>query len=156
MAETLAAVSIVASVVQLVDFGTRLLKRLEEYRSTFAEIPETFRHIKVELPVLLDALRQTKAAIDAGSLPEESKRALCPAVEGCSLEMKALAKALESLMPKKGDSWAIKGRKGLRSVRYDAKVQKMTTVIRGYVQTFVYHAVASSRFSEGTTPSHPE
>ena len=68
MAEALAVVGIVANIIQLVDFGSRVLKRLEEYQSKLGEIPEAFRHIKAELPILLDALRQTKAAIDAGSI----------------------------------------------------------------------------------------
>jgi hypothetical protein len=80
MAEALAVVGIVANIIQLVDFGTWVLKRLEEYQSTLVEIPEAFRHIKAELPVLLDALRQMKAAIDAGFLQDESERALLPAV----------------------------------------------------------------------------
>jgi hypothetical protein len=61
MAEALAAVGIVANITQLVDFGTRVLKRLDQYQSTLEKIPEAFRHIKSELPVLLDALRQMKA-----------------------------------------------------------------------------------------------
>ncbi|RYP14834.1 hypothetical protein DL766_009577 [Monosporascus sp. MC13-8B] len=81
MAEALTVVGIVANIIQLVDFGSRVLKRLEEYQSKFGDVPEAFRHIKAELPVLLDALRQTKAAIDAGSMRDESKNALLPAVQ---------------------------------------------------------------------------
>jgi predicted house-cleaning noncanonical NTP pyrophosphatase (MazG superfamily) len=57
MVEALAVVGIVANIIQLVDFGSRVLKRLEEYRSELGDILEAFRHIKIELPVLLDALR---------------------------------------------------------------------------------------------------
>lgn len=154
MAEALAAVSIVASIVQLVDFSTRVLKRLEEYRSTSLEIPEAFRHIKAKLPVLLDALRQINVAIDAGSLSDESKKALCPAVKGCGLEIKALAEVIETLAPKTSDSWATKSKKGLRSIRYDAKIQQRTAVIQEYIQMLTWHVIASSRPSSGTTPSH--
>ncbi|KAF2472946.1 uncharacterized protein BDR25DRAFT_353255 [Lindgomyces ingoldianus] len=57
MAEALAAVGIASNIIQLVDFGTQVLKRLNQYQSTIKEIPEAFCHIKSELPVLLDALR---------------------------------------------------------------------------------------------------
>jgi len=50
MAEALAAVGIVANIIQLVDFGSRVLKRLEEYQSILGEIPEAFRYIKAECP----------------------------------------------------------------------------------------------------------
>jgi hypothetical protein len=156
MAEALAVVSIVANIIQLVDVGTRILTRLDQYQSTLVEIPEAFRHIKSELPVLLDALRQTKAAIDAGSLQDESKRALLPAVEGCGVQIKALDELIEKVLPALSDSWASRGRKALRSLWYDAKVEKITAVIRGYVQTLTYHAAASSRPLAGTTLSRPK
>lgn len=145
MAEALAVVGIVANISQLVDFGSRVLKRLEEYQSKLGDIPETFRHIKAELPVLLDALQQTKAAIDAGSVQDKSKKALLPAVEGCAVQIKALDDVIAKALPTLGDSWARRGRKALRSLRYDAKVEKITVVVRGYIQTLTYHAAASLR-----------
>jgi hypothetical protein len=149
MAEALAVVGIVANITQLVDFGAQVLKRFEEYQSTLTEIPEAFRHIKAELPVLLDALRQTKVAVDAGLLQDESKRALLPAVEGCRVQIKTLDELIEKALPALSDSWARRGRKAFQSLRYDAKVEKITAVIRGYVQTLAYHAAASLRSSAG-------
>ncbi|KAF1974637.1 TPR-like protein [Bimuria novae-zelandiae CBS 107.79] len=145
MAEALAVVGIVANIIQLVDFGSRVLKRLEEYQSELGDIPETFRHIKTELPVLLDALRQTKAAIDAGSIQKESKKALLPAVEGCAVQIKALDDVIAKALPVLGDSWARRGRKALGSFRYDTKIDKITAVVRGYIQTLTYHAATSLR-----------
>ncbi|KAF2678563.1 hypothetical protein K458DRAFT_348288 [Lentithecium fluviatile CBS 122367] len=145
MAEALAVVGIVANIIQLVDFGSRVLKRLDDYQSQLGDIPEAFRHIKTELPVLLDALRQTQAAIDAGSLQDESKKALLPAVKGCAVQIKALDDVIAKALPALGDSWARRGRKALGSLWYDAKVEKITTVVRGYIQTLTYHAAASLR-----------
>ncbi|RYP23415.1 hypothetical protein DL765_001120 [Monosporascus sp. GIB2] len=145
MAEALTVVGIVANIIQLVDFGSRVLKRLEEYQSKFGDVPEAFRHIKAELPVLLDALRQTKAAIDAGSMQDESKNALLPAVEGCSAQINLLDDVIAEALPAPGDSWTRRGRKALKSIRYDIKVEKITSVIRGYIQTLAYHAAASLR-----------
>jgi hypothetical protein len=45
--EALAAVGIVANIIQIVDFGSRVLKRLKEYQSKLGEIPEAFRHSKL-------------------------------------------------------------------------------------------------------------
>ncbi|RYP02218.1 hypothetical protein DL764_005898 [Monosporascus ibericus] len=145
MADPLTVVGIVANIIQLVDFGSRVLNRLEEYQSKFGDAPEAFRNIKAELPVLLDALRQTKAAIDAGFLQDESKNALLPAVEGCGVQINLLDDVIAEVLPAPGESWAKKGRKALRSLRYDMKVEKITSVVRGYIQTLIYHAAASLR-----------
>ena len=144
MAEALAVVGIVTNIIQLVDFGSRVLKRLEEYQSKLGEVPEAFRHIKAELPVLLDALRQTKAAIDAGSMQDETKKALLPAVKGCGIQIKLLDDVIVKALPASGASWARRSRKALGSLRYDAKVEKIIAVVRGYIQTLTYHHAAAS------------
>jgi hypothetical protein len=149
MTEALVAVGIVANIIQIVDFGSRVLKRLEEYQSKLEEIPEAFRHIKAELPVLLDALQQTKAAIDTESIQGEPKNALLPAVEGCGVQIKALDDVIAEVLPASDDSWVRRRRKAFRSLRHDAKVKKMAAVVRGYIQTLTYHAAASSSLLKG-------
>lgn len=150
MAEAFAVVGIVASIVQLVDFGTRILSRLEEYQSKTADIPESSSHIKAELPALLDALRITQSAVDAGYMADESKKALLPVIEGCKVQIKLLEELVAKTLPASGDSWIRRGSKALRSLRYDAKVERIASVIRKYVQTLTYHATASLRSMSGT------
>lgn len=81
MAEAIAVIGLVASIVQLVDFSSRVLHRLEEFQAGLGEIPMSFRHIKAELPVLQDTLQQTREAIEAGSVRNETKKALDPAIK---------------------------------------------------------------------------
>ena len=83
MAEALAVVGIVANIVQLFDFGSKILHRLTEFQSSVENVPESFRHIKAKLPLLLHTLQQTKEAIEAGSIKDDTKKALLPAIEGC-------------------------------------------------------------------------
>ena len=144
MAETLAAVGIAASILQLIDFGFHVLERLEDYQSKLGDIPEAFRDIKAELPVLLDALKQTKAAIDAGLIQNETKKALLPAIDGCKKQINLLDDLVIKALPVAGDSWGRRSRKAMGSLRYDEKVKKMKAVIQGYIQALTYHAAASS------------
>jgi hypothetical protein len=55
--------------------------------------------------VLLDALRQTKAAINAGDMQDDSKKALIPAVEGCGIQIQSLDDVIVKVLPASGDSW---------------------------------------------------
>lgn len=71
-----------------------------------------FRHIKAELPVLLDALQQTKASIDARSMRYESKKALLPAVVGCTMQIKALDDVIAKALPTSGGLVDQKGQEG--------------------------------------------
>ncbi|XTI86156.1 hypothetical protein V2W45_1379834, partial [Cenococcum geophilum] len=83
-----------------------VLKRLKEYQSGLGDILEVFHYIKAELPVLLDALRQTKAA-------------LISVIKGCGIQIQLLDDA-------------IRGRKALRSLWYNIKVKKITATLIYY------------------------
>ena len=146
MAEALAIVGIAANIVQLVDFGSKILHRLNEFQSSAGDVPTSFRHIKAELPVLLDTLQQTKEAIEACSVRYETKKALLPAIEGCRFQIRSLDDVLMKALPTSGDSWTKRSRKAIwMSLRYESKVEKITATVRKYIQTLTYyHAAASS------------
>jgi hypothetical protein len=145
MAEALAVVGVVASIVQLVDFSSTVLGRLDEFQSDLGEIPKSFRHIKAELPVLRNTLQQIKEAIDAGSFPDETKRALAPAIEGCMEQIGSLDVILIKSLPVPTDSRLKRGTKAIWSLHQDAKVESITKTLRGYIGTLTfYYTVASS------------
>ena len=144
MAEALAVVGVVASIVQLVDFGSKVLIRLNEFQSSVGEIPKTFQHIKAELPVLLDTLERTKTAIQTGSVRDETKKALLPAIDGCRTQIELLNIVIGKVLPLSGDSWREKSRKAVSSLRQDGKVRKIRTDLQGYIQTLTYYHAATS------------
>jgi len=142
MAEALALVGIAANIVQLVDFGSKILYRLNEFQSNVGDVPETFRHIKAELPVLLDALQRTKEAIEAGSVRDETKNALRPAINGCLEQIKSLDEVLLKALPTSSDSRVKRIWKAIQmSLHYDTKVEEITAIVKEYIQTLTfYHA----------------
>jgi hypothetical protein len=145
MADPLTVVGIVANIVQLVDFSTKVLARLHDFQSSLGEIPKAFRHIKAELPVLQETLRQTKDKIDHGAIEDSTKAALQPAVQGCRIQIEALDGLLAETLPVAGDSRIKKTTKALWSITQDSKVESITKTLRGYIATLTfYHAAASS------------
>jgi hypothetical protein len=145
MAEALAIVSVVASIVQLVDFSTRVVSRLDEFYSVTKEVPESFRHIKTELPLLATTLTQLKRAISTTSVADKSTKALVPVIAGCNEQVMQLDAILEKTLPAASDSLRIKSKKAIVSVHYDSKVQGITKTLRNYVGILTfYYAAASS------------
>ncbi|MBK5652918.1 MAG: NACHT domain-containing protein, partial [Rhizobium sp.] len=145
MAEALAVVGVVASIVQLVDFSTRVLSRLDEFYSVTKEVPKSFRDIKTELPLLATTLEQLKGAIDSTSIADGSKRALVPVITGCNEQVAQLDAILEKTLPKPKDSWRTKGKKAIGSLHHDAKVESITRTLRNYIGILTfYYAAASS------------
>ncbi|KFZ15388.1 hypothetical protein V501_02734 [Pseudogymnoascus sp. VKM F-4519 (FW-2642)] len=145
MADPLTVVGIVANIVQLVDFSTKVLARLDDFQSNLGEIPKAFRHIKAELLVLQETLKQTKDKIDHGAIEDSTKAALLPAVQGCKIQIEALDSLLAETLPVAGDSRFKKTTKALWSITQDSKVESITKTLRGYIATLTfYHAAASS------------
>jgi signal transduction histidine kinase len=124
MAEAIAIIGLVASIVQLVDFSLKVLHRLEEFQTSLGEIPRSIQHIKIELAVLQDTLQQTRKAIEAVSVRNETKKSLVPAIEGCAEQIGLLDHILAKLLPVSTDSWLIKGKKAILSLQQEAKTEK--------------------------------
>ena len=144
MAEALAVVGVVASIIQLVDFSSKILHRLEEFHSNAGEVPKSFRHIKAELAVLGDTLRQTKKAIDAGSVEVRTKRALLPAIKGCWEQIAQLDAILAKTLPEANDSWGERSRKAIVSLHQDAKAESIAKILRNYISILTFYYAAGS------------
>jgi len=145
MAEALAIVGIVANIAQLVELGSKVLNRLNDFHSSLEEAPETFRHIKDQLPLLLNTLGETQKAVDAGHVTKETQEALLPVVQGCRSQVKLLDDVLEKTLPATGDSSWQRSRKAFSSVRQERKVEQITADLGKYIQMLTnYHATTSS------------
>jgi hypothetical protein len=103
MTETIAIVGIVASIVQLVDFSSKVLHRLNDFQSHLDDVPESFRHIKIELSLLLTALQRTKKELDADAV-DHTKRALLAVIAGCREQIKSLDDVLIKTLSMTEDS----------------------------------------------------
>lgn len=139
MAEAVAAVSLVASILQLVDFASKLVERLNDFNSSVDQVPKTFHNVSLELPLLLDVLNRTRGEADSGKLDASTQGVLLPVVEGCTSQINKLNDILTRLLPDKKDrSWR-KKLKAFTSITQDKKVEQITSTIRNFVQTLTYH-----------------
>ena len=144
MAEAFAIGGIVASIVQLVDFSSKVLGRLDEFQSSLGEVPRSFRNFKAELPVLQNTLLQTREAIEAGLVKDETKQALISAIEGCTEQIRLLEALLAKVLPIPTDSRLRRGTKAILSLHQEAKVESITKILRGYIGTLTFYYAAVS------------
>jgi len=144
MAEALAVVGVVSSIVGLVDFGSKVLHRLNDFQSSRGKIPETFKHVKDELPILLETLYQTKVAAEKGSIKEETKKAVLLVVNGCQTQITLLDNLIARSLPREEDSWGKKAGKAIFSLRQDAKVTEITANLRTHIQSLTNYRITTS------------
>ena len=137
MAECFAIIGLVAAIVQFIDHGSKVVNRLNEFRSRVEDAPKCYREIEIELPLLIATLRRTKEQAEAGNFSKDSQQELLTVVEGCLSQVELLNESL--IKPTVGDSLWVRGIKAFSSVHREKKVQEITTKIRNYIQLLTYH-----------------
>lgn len=92
MSEALAIIGLVAAIVQLVDFSTKIVARLEDFLSKSQEAPTALRDICVQLPLVANDLRQTKTQVEARVLTQERRNAVLAVIKACQAHLKVGSK----------------------------------------------------------------
>ena len=104
MAEAIAAISLVANIVQFISFGSKVAKRLNEFQASVNDIPKVFRDIRIELPLLLDTLQKTEEQAESGKITVATQKALLPVVDGCCRQVELLDDILNKILIHSEDS----------------------------------------------------
>ncbi|KAI9779071.1 MAG: hypothetical protein M1839_007737 [Geoglossum umbratile] len=150
MAEAVAILGLVSSIIQIVEFGSEVVSRLNEFQSS---VPKTFRDIKIQLPLLIDTLKQTQRQADAGKVSGETAKVLKDVVDGCLLQVRLLEDILVKAVPARGDSNWKRRFKAFSSFAHDGTVQQITATLERYVQTLTYYQ-ATQQFKPVLEISH--
>jgi hypothetical protein len=119
--------------------------RLDDFHGVVSHSPKAFRQTQSEIPLLVDTLKQTQKAIDAGSVPADTARALSPVVDGCRERLGELESLVVAALPKQNDSTRVRHYKALASIVKESKIEKINRSIHRYIETLTfYHAAAAA------------
>lgn len=124
MAETVALVGLISAIVQLVDTGTKITSRLHEFASATNDVPESFRDLRTQLPIVIHTLQRVRRQADAGLIDDVAATALKSLVNNCVDQTLALLATLDKVFIKKGLSSYEKRLLALKSLFYDKNVQR--------------------------------
>ena len=132
-------ISFVSAVAALIEVGSMVVNRFNDFHAKTQKVPEAFKHIKAQLPITIDSLRRTKLQAQAGNVDPETQKALTPAIDGCHSQIRRLDEILDKVLPAKEDSsWARKI-KALRSISKDKEVQILLKEIDRYLLRIMLH-----------------
>jgi len=147
MAE-LAAIGLASSIVSFVDFGIKTLVRLREFQSaiSLSEDPKPYRDIRIELPLLIDALRRTKEQAENGQISEDTAYSLMPVIQGCYDQIRQLDQMLQALPNAQDSSWK-RGIKAVASIGKEKKFLEVVQTLKEYVQFLTYHQAVTGSLS---------
>lgn len=152
MAEALPIVSVVvADIIQLVEFSSKVLHRLDEFRSSLGKVAQSFQHFSAELPVLKATLQKVKEAIEAGSLSGKTAEALIPAIEGCKEQIQLLDSLLVEMLPNTTDSRLRRSTKAKAALNQEAKVQSITKILHSSIRALRFYSTVVSSTRQALT-----
>jgi len=139
MAEALAVLGLVSSIVQLVDFGSRALARLKQFQTDSHDLSDTLQSIKVRLPLILDSVKRTREQAENGFVTESTAQALTPIIDGCEQGVKKLDGVLAKILPPTGASSLQKWTMAMRSLSYDKQVQQLNSFLESNMGVLTLH-----------------
>ncbi|KAI9770642.1 MAG: hypothetical protein M1839_003091 [Geoglossum umbratile] len=146
MAEAVAAIGLAASLVPLVEAGTKVIARLHEFRSAATGMPGAFRDIMIQLPLIMDIVSQIGKGCEDGTLVVEAQHKLSLVVRGCCNQIDALDVLIVQMLPASTDSKFRRARKVLVSLLREREVAKIQSVLEEYKSTLMlYTAMATQK-----------
>jgi tetratricopeptide (TPR) repeat protein len=137
--DPITAVSFVSVVWSLVDYGTKVVQRLNEFRANVRDLPQAFLHISDQLPLLIDTVNRLHDQAKDGDLSPKAETALRPVVKGIHAQVTQLDAILVKVLPSaKASTWE-KGLKAVKSVAYQKTVDDFASVIDRYVSNLTVY-----------------
>ena len=145
MAETLAVIGLVSSIVQFVAFGAHVVARLQEFQEKTSRTPKVFQDVCIRLPLLLNSLKRIEKQANAGQVDEDARQALQPVIEGCHTQVQQLDEILDKVSPLLTDSSWRRGTKAFLSVSQESNVQRISNALMENIQLLTLHQVSGPR-----------
>ena len=133
MAEAIAVIGFVSAIASLADYGEKIVKRLNEFRKNVRELPQSFLHISVQLPLLVDIIHRLHDQSKQGELTPDTQNLLEPVLDCLSQEIQKLDAVLGKILPSVDASAWEKSVKALKSVGAQKDVDEFAAIIRDYV-----------------------
>jgi hypothetical protein len=135
--------------VQFVDFGTKVIRRFQDFQERVGDVPAVFKNLKTRLPLLIDILKRIEDDVKKGRYNEATQKALIPVVQSSRDQVEQLNEFLGKVLPGLEDSSWRRGTKAWLSVGQESKIQKIEDALAENIQLLTIHQVTSPRLDEG-------
>lgn len=134
MAEAAALVGLIAAIAQFVEYGMKLVERLEDFSISASDRTSAFTAIRVRLPAVIGIIKRIKRQIDDDLFDPNQAATLFPVIENTNAHIHSLMAIIERSMPPKKSSLISKYIKAMRSLSLDAEVQRISARIQDNLQ----------------------
>lgn len=138
-AEAIIAVGVVSSIITCINMSFMVADRLGYYLSRTKQPPQTFRTLHDQLPLLIQTFDEIKTACEKEKISVEQQKSLLKTVQGCVRLIKALEANLEDCLPLPNDSFLIKGKKVIKSIKAEKNIAEIQRILETYKSTLTLY-----------------
>ena len=142
--DPLTAIGLASAIVQFIDFGFKVYKRLDEFSSNSSDVPRSLQAISTQIPLLLNSLSRIKSDSNIKTLDFDTKCIIRGIVSGCMVQIAEIEKMIDEISRTPGDSLKVKVKKVFTSLRYDEKVWAVERNLQTYISVLILHHVIDS------------
>ena len=136
MAEAAAAIGLIASIASLIDLSAKVVSRLHEFTS---DIPESFRSLSIQLPLLTATLQHIQTQAQAGRFPDDVTKALKVVVDNTFEQVSDVQTCLSHILPLDSASKVERALKALKSLAKEDNVRQALEKIHKNIDVLVLH-----------------
>ncbi|KAK4443369.1 short-chain dehydrogenase [Podospora aff. communis PSN243] len=142
--DPLTAIGFAAALVQFIELGCKITKRLVDFSNNLDQLPKAFRRVGTELPLIIDGVRRIQQQVKNDDISPSSQEALLPVLRECHDAAQRLEALLENVLPSaSASSWERK-KKAFLSLAHDGKVEEIAETLGKYVSVLTFHQVIRS------------
>ncbi|PQE05505.1 ankyrin 23 unc44 protein [Rutstroemia sp. NJR-2017a BBW] len=146
--DPLTAISLASAILQFVEFGFKVAKRLDEFNSLkSSEVPKSLQAIAIQLPLLVNSLGKIKTESQIKDLDFDTKCILRGVVAGCMTEIRQVEEIINKISAVPGASHTVKLKMVFMSFRLDEKMWAIERNLHTYVSVLILHHVVDSSVS---------
>lgn len=143
--DPISAIGVAAAVVQFVQFGMQVAKRLNEFNNANpGEVPRSLQAISTQLPLLLNALNRVKTDSEVNNLNLDTKCILRGVLSGCHVQISEVEAMISEIARSHGDAFKAKIKKVFTSLKYDEKIWEVERNLNTYISVLILHHVVDA------------
>ena len=138
-AEAIVALGVISSIISCIDMSYKVADRLDYYLSRTKQPPQVFITLHDQIPLLVQTFEKIKTSCERDKISLDQHKSLLKTVNGCVRLTKMLEAYLEEYLPLPDDSFLVKGRKALKSIKAEKYIVEIQRTLDTYKSTLTLY-----------------
>ncbi|KAL8985980.1 MAG: hypothetical protein Q9205_000490 [Flavoplaca limonia] len=137
MAEAFAVIGLASALLQLLDFGGKVIKRLRVLEDQTTAGAACFRGVRTRFPLMLDLVKKIMLQMEAGLVSENSKAVMYPVVQNCLSQAQELDNLINKTLPQRSDNTWVRGKKAVYSVLSEPEIERVDAELKSSFELLI-------------------